>query len=249
MPTAARAIFPRGLQQPESGFRFSADALLLACFSPAPTGTQVLDLGAGCGVVGFGLALRQPGIQLTGVDCNPEMVAAARENAARLGLGQRAVFVEADAALVRDTATPLDPESFPLVVCNPPYRDPETGRNCNDAARQQARFAGKQGLQAFVEAAAYVLCNRGRLCLVYLAERLPALLTLLRDHRLEPKRMRFVHSRADAAAKLVLVEARKNGGAQLTVEAPLVLYTAAGLSPEAMAFCPYLACNAQRRTS
>ena len=243
MPEVARGYFPRGLVQPEAGFRFSIDALLLACFSHVPAGSRVLDLGCGCGVIGLGMALRQSDMHLTGVDIDPEMVQAAGENARRLGLREQCAFFESDVSQVRDSGSAVSPETYAVVVSNPPYRSPQTGRASPNAGRQQARFARGAEIEAFVAAAAYALVNRGRFACIFLAERLPYLFTVLRQHRLEPKRMRFVHSRAQTPAKQVLVEARKNSGEQLHVEPPLVLYEPEGLRAEAVAFCPYLGCN------
>jgi len=46
----------------------------------------------------------------------------------------------------------------------------------------------------------------------------------LRAERLEPKRLRLVHGRKGRPASLALVEAVKEGKAELLVEPPLVAY-------------------------
>ena len=60
--------------------------------------------------------------------------------------------------------------------------------------------------------------------MIHLAERLVDLVEIMRLLRLEPKRLRFVHSRAGEAARLLLVEGRKGGRPGLEVEAPLYVY-------------------------
>jgi tRNA1(Val) A37 N6-methylase TrmN6 len=60
--------------------------------------------------------------------------------------------------------------------------------------------------------------------MIYHPFRLAELVSLLRESRLEPKRMRFVHSRADEEAKMVMIEAIKGGGVWLKVDPPLYLY-------------------------
>ena len=89
----ARRAFPAGLEQPEGSFRFSVDALLLAAFAASRT-TDVtirfIDLGTGCGVVGLAYLLLKRNIcQGFGMDCNPELIAAAQNNTAKLGFSDR----------------------------------------------------------------------------------------------------------------------------------------------------------------
>lgn len=124
----ARALFPRGLAQPEGSFRFSVDALLLAAFAgegvaarkgktrdggPIAPDARAMpghdkplafaDLGAGCGVVGLALLLAHPGLTRwgltgTGIEIDGLLADAARDNAARLGLTERFRVLRADLA-------------------------------------------------------------------------------------------------------------------------------------------------------
>lgn len=62
--TTARALFPRGLHQPQDSYRFGADALLLAAFAaesltslPGTALRKVVELGSGCGAALLGLCL------------------------------------------------------------------------------------------------------------------------------------------------------------------------------------------------
>lgn len=60
--------------------------------------------------------------------------------------------------------------------------------------------------------------------MVHRPERLADIVTLGRKYHLEPKRMRFVHPYIGSSANMVLLEAVKGGGVQLTVEKPLIVY-------------------------
>jgi tRNA1(Val) A37 N6-methylase TrmN6 len=55
------------------------------------------------------------------------------------------------------------------------------------------------------------------------------LISTMRSKRLEPKRIRFVHSRLATPATVVLVEARVGGGVEASVEPPLILYERPGI--------------------
>lgn len=248
-PETARRAFPRGLRQPEDGFRFGTDALLLASYAAALPGKRVLDLGTGCGPAGLGLLLSRddPDTRVLGLDRDPAMVDAARENARNLGLADRFAASLGDVRDIR--ANPeLPPESFDLVMANPPYRHPGSGRRPTSTGRDQARFESEGDLPAFAAAAAFALVNGGWLALVHLAERLSHIIATLTVNRLEIKHLLPVCPRAGAPAKQLLLAARKNGRPGLRLEPSLVLYHGTGrntrLCQEVIQFCPFLACNA-----
>jgi tRNA1(Val) A37 N6-methylase TrmN6 len=250
---AARAAFPRGLVQPEGGFRFGSDALLLAAFAATLTGTRAADLGTGCGAAGLGwlLAAPDPAATVLGLDKDPAMVAAARQNAAALGLSDRFAAELVDVRQVRETAG-LAPESCDLILCNPPYRDPGSGRRPAGESRDAARFEVDGSLPDFAAAASYLLANTGFFACIHLAERLTHVVTALSACRLEIKRLLPVAPRADAPARQLLIAARKNSGPGLVLEPPLVLYAGVGrdtkLTDAATAFCPFLAKSASPDT-
>lgn len=248
---ACRA-FPRGLDQPEHGYRFSLDALLLASFARRPLGGSGLDLGTGCGVVGLGLLLLNPesSPRVTGLDVDPSMVHAARANAARLGLETRFQAHELNVADLPGHDD-VPPESMDFALCNPPYRRPGTGRRPPDmglaGGRDAARFEAAGRLEHFLGAAGHALKKRAPLWLVFLPERLEELLAALGPARLAAKRLRFVHPRMDEPARILLAEAVAHGRPGLAVEPPLVLHEGHGpdtrLTAQALDFCPWLACN------
>lgn len=244
----AASYFPRGLSQPENGFKFSADALLLSCFLPEAAKGSLLDLGTGCGVVALGALLRTPSLRhALGVDNDAEMVAAATANGRRLGQSERFLARLQDVREIRRTEA-VAPESFDLVVLNPPYRTPGHGRMSAGEQVRRARFETEAGLDAFLDAASYAVCNKGSVCMVHLAERLCDVFEKLRVRRLEPKRLLAVHGKHGDKAKLIFVESRKNGRPGLTVEQGLTMYSGQGehsrLTQQALSFCPFVSCNA-----
>ncbi len=82
-------------------------------------------------------------------------------------------------------------------------------------------------MREILHSAAYVLKNRGRLFLVYPAELLAVLCTQLKISGFAVKRMQTVYSypEKESEARLVLVEALKNGGDTMRVESPLYIYS------------------------
>jgi SAM-dependent methyltransferase len=90
---------------------------------PDPSGQRVFDIGTGTGVLAF-LLLERGAARAVATDVDPAAVASAREDALRLGFGDRFEARELD----------LFPEGrADLVVCNPPWL-PEAVRGRLDAA-------------------------------------------------------------------------------------------------------------------
>ena len=217
------ALFQGDLKffQSRHGYRCSLDALLLADFATCPEDQQVADLGTGNGVVALILAYLHPSLSITGVEIQPAMVDRACRNVQTNGFVRRVTIRQGDVRKIQDA---LEPGRFAAVVCNPPYRRMSAGRISPDEERKIARHEIAAGLGDFLRAGSYLLSLRGRMALVYPALRLVDLLQSMRSADLEPKRLRMVHSFADARASLVLVEGVKNGRSGIEVLSPLVIY-------------------------
>jgi tRNA1Val (adenine37-N6)-methyltransferase len=111
-----------------------------------------------------------------------------------------------------------------VAVCNPPYRKRGSGRVNNHDESQIARHELTGDIGDFLGAGAFFLGNKGRMALVYPAVRCADLICAMRQARVEPKRLRMVHSFSHSVASLVLVEGVKGGRAGLVVESPMTIY-------------------------
>ena len=197
---------PYGLAWPEGVFPLGGDALALGGFATVKPGWHVCDLGTGSGALLLLLARRADRLSLTGVERDPLSVRTARDNLSRNRLPGEIVQGDWREA-------PLPAGVFDLVVSNPPYFPPGSGRG-NDPARMELHG----GLEELCAAAGRLLKNGGRFALCHRPERLCDVLCTLRAHGLEPKRLKLVaHSPAHSPA-LLLVEAVKGGRPGLVVE-------------------------------
>jgi tRNA1Val (adenine37-N6)-methyltransferase len=208
--------------QRTSGYRFSIDALLLAHFVAPRKSDRVIDLGAGSGVIALMLAALHPAIEVLGVELQAGMAARARRSAELNGLTDRVKILDGD---VRAIDGAFSPAEFDVVLANPPYRAAASGRMNPDAEKRLARHEIEASLSDFVRAADYLLGHSGKIAVVYPATRLVDLLVTLREHRLEPKRLRLVHSFAGGDASLALVEGSKEGRSEVKILPPLTIYT------------------------
>ncbi|RMD58022.1 MAG: hypothetical protein D6828_03110, partial [Nitrospirae bacterium] len=94
--------------------------------------------------------------------------------------------------------------------------------------RAIARHEIMISLESLIKIAAYLLKNKGSFYMLYHPFRLVELISLMKKYQLEPKRMRFIHSRIGEDAKMVLLEAVKGAGQWLNVEYPLFIYDKKG---------------------
>jgi tRNA1(Val) A37 N6-methylase TrmN6 len=209
------------LFQSGTGYRFSLDALLLVNFVTVKWRDRVIDLGTGNGVIPLALADYYPSITVTGVEIQPAMAQRARKSLNLNRLNNRIKIVVGD---VRSIDAILEAASYEVVVSNPPYRKPSSGRISPNRERQIARHEIKGNLNDFLRAGAYALREKGRMAIVYPAVRSIDLLMTMRQARIEPKRLRMVHSFAGVEASLVLVEGVKGGKSGAEVLAPLTIY-------------------------
>lgn len=209
-------------RQRRDGYRFSVDAVLAAHFCTPRPDDRVLDLGCGCGVIGLILAHRHRQLRVCGFELQTELADLAAANSAQNGFTDRFALVRGDVGAI---ATLLPPESFDLVVCNPPYRQKDSGRINGDHQAACARHELTATIDDFVRAAAFCVKNRGQVVFIYPAIRSNPLLAALQRHRLTLKRLQPVYSYPGTdGARLVLVEAVKNGGEQCQLLAPFYIY-------------------------
>ncbi|OPX20497.1 MAG: hypothetical protein BZ151_03530 [Desulfobacca sp. 4484_104] len=213
------------LLQQKRGYRFSLDAVLLGALATLRSGERVIDLGTGCGIVVLWLACRFRDCSFTGVELQPALARLAEQNARLNGLADRVQIVQAD---MRGVAQHFPTAAFEVVVSNPPYRPLKAGRLNPDTEKAIARHELAGSLGTVAHAAAYLLPHGGRLYLIYPAWRLVSLCGILRTHGLEPKTLRFIHSRATAPASLIWLEARKHSREALQILPPLTIYDECG---------------------
>ena len=207
------------------------DALLLAQYVPALTPLRFVELGTGCGMAACALALRLPHAQGIGVDCDAAATDAARRNFRTLGLEHRLTAHVADVAHIPSLRALVSTPPH-VVMANPPYRAAHAGRPPLQAERRQALVGNPDTLDIFCAAAFALLPHGGRFCCVFSASRLSTLIATLQRHRLGLRRLRSVHTRPEADARLIMAEARKDCADDARLEPPLLL------SPSRHAFPP-----------
>jgi tRNA1Val (adenine37-N6)-methyltransferase len=213
-------------RQHRSGYRFSLDAILLAHFVNLGPDARVLDLGGGCGVISLILAYRFQHIRISVLELQTGLADLIMENIVKNdtqgnSYRKRIEVINGD---LRRIDRFVRAGSFDWVVCNPPYRKSGSGR-INPASEQAvARHELQADLKAVAAACSFAVRTRGRVAVVYPSSRGVSLLHEMRSHGLEPKRLQVIYSYPGSEAKLLLMEAVKGGGEELTIAAPFYVY-------------------------
>ncbi len=212
------------LWQPEQGYRFSVDALLLADFARHPDPDwqgDIVDLGAGCGVVGLALATQLPATRVTLVELQARLAELCRVNVRANDLERRVQVVEADLRMLKGQ---LDGASVMRVVSNPPFQPAGAGRQSPDPEKAIANMELEVTLPVLVASAARLLKPRGRFTVIYPAERAVEVCEAMSHHGVRPVRLRPVYPLAGRPARRVLIQGRKGVSDPLVMDPPLVIH-------------------------
>jgi tRNA1Val (adenine37-N6)-methyltransferase len=219
------------LYQSKTGYRFSVDSLLLHDFVNLKKVDSIADLGAGSGIVGILLAKKYPESYVTLFEIQENLAGLAEKNVILNNLQDRVKVIQCD---IREIPTLQISPGFDLIVSNPPFRRLKSGLLSLGEEKAVARHEIKLNLHELIDASSSLLKSKKRLCIIYHSWRLPELMDILKKNGIEPKRLRFVHSRISSEAKMVLLEAVKNGRAGLKVDRPFYIYNEKGDYTEEM---------------
>ncbi|KJR41302.1 methyltransferase small [Candidatus Magnetoovum chiemensis] len=214
------------LRQNKKGYRFSIDAVLIAEFvNQSIIPKQIADIGCGCGIIGILLAKKFEKAEVSLIEIQETLFNLTVENIKINGLNSRTHAYNTDIAQIKET---FKPNSFDLIVSNPPYRKPNTGKISPYNEKSIARHELSLSLKTLTENAFYLLRGKGRLCFIHHPSRFLDVLDALRTAKLEPKRVQFIHSDIKTPARMFLIEAVKEGKPDFTLEPPLFLYEEQG---------------------
>ena len=189
-------------------FCFGMDAVLLTGFAKVGKGERALDLGTGTGII------------------QPESAEMARRSVMLNNLQDRIKIVDGD---IKEASKIFGAASFNVVTTNPPYMTENHGVKNPDEPKAIARHEIKCNLEDVIRESAKLLKPKGRFYMVHRPRRLAEIISLMKEYRIEPKRLRMIHPFADRDANMLLIEGVRGGKSMMVVEPPLIVYDEPGV--------------------
>ena len=209
------------VRQHRSGYRFSIDAVLLACYAGKCPGDRILDLGTGCGIISLIIAYRNPKLTVYGIEVQKELSDIATINVKSNNMENQITILCQD---MKELNCNMISGPVDMIVSNPPYWKVLSGRMNTDQQKAVAKHEIKATLLDVIETARRMLRTSGRIVMVYSSDRLADIITQMRSFNIEPKFLRSIHSSDNSEAKLILVEGIKGGRPGITISSPLIIY-------------------------
>ncbi len=207
--------------QDKDKFCFGMDAVLLSSFAEVREGERAIDFGTGTGVIPVLLEAKTEGQSFVGLEIQPESVDMAKRSVKMNNLEDKIEIVEGD---IKNASEIFGKDSFDVVVTNPPYMSENNGLENPDAPKAIARHEVKCTLEDVIREAAAVLKPQGRFYMIHRPRRLADAMELMREYKIEPKRIRMVYPYVDKPSNMVLIEGARGGKPMMNIEEPLIVY-------------------------
>lgn len=213
------------IQNPK-GFCYGIDSILLADFAKdIKSGSKVVDLGTGTGILGILLCGKTDLETVLGVEIQEEVADMARRSIILNDLEKRFTILTTD---VKRLKSKVKLNNYDVVITNPPYKKLNSGKINESEKKLISRHEITANLSDFIKTSYSLLKDNGVLYMVHRAERLADIMYELRASKIEPKIIRFVYSNEIDDSKLVLIKAVKNAKPFLKIDKPLYIYDKKG---------------------
>ncbi|MCH5264316.1 MAG: tRNA1(Val) (adenine(37)-N6)-methyltransferase [Lachnospiraceae bacterium] len=209
------------LIQNPAWFCFGMDAVLLSAFTQVGKGQVCADLGCGNGVIPILLAGRTEGSHFSGLELQTDIADMARRSVQYNHLEEKVNIVTGD---IKEATSIFGAASFDVVTSNPPYLTQAHGLTNEAGHKALARHELACTLADVIGSATGLLKPGGHFFMVHRPFRLAEIICCMKEHKLEPKRMRLVYPFVDKEPNMVLIEGVRGGNPRITVEKPLIVY-------------------------
>ena len=186
------------INQDKCAMKVGTDGCLLGAWADIAQSRNILDVGCGSGLIAIMTAQRCSEARITGVELDEDAASQARENAEASPWSERIEIVH------KDFLQYVPKEKFDTILSNPPYFT--NSMKCPDDKRSKARHDDSLASDALLAHACKLLLDGGKLSVVIPAGQNETWSKQAETVGLQLTRITFIHTRATAAPKRVLME-------------------------------------------
>lgn len=208
------------IQNPDK-FCFGIDAVLLSNFVKVKKDGYAVDLCTGSGIVPILLSTKTKAKKITGIEIQSDIADMASRSVSYNKLDEKIDIINDD---ISNALKYIKHSCVDSVCVNPPYMKDMAAIKNPDLPLAIARHELLTDLESVINIANKLLKENGRFFMIHRPSRLSEIFASMKQNRIEPKRIRFIHSYIDSKANLVLIEGLKGSGVWLDVEPPLAVY-------------------------
>ncbi len=208
------------IQNPDK-FCFGIDAVLLSNFVKVKKDGYAVDLCTGSGIVPILLSTKTKAKKITGIEIQSDIADMASRSVSYNKLDEKIDIINDD---ISNALKYIKHSCVDSVCVNPPYMKDMAAIKNPDLPLAIARHELLTDLETVINIANKLLKENGRFFMIHRPSRLSEIFASMKQNRIEPKRIRFIHSYIDSKANLVLIEGLKGSGVWLDVEPPLAVY-------------------------
>ena len=212
------------LYQPESGYCYNSDSIFLYDFINRfkPKG-KVLDVGAGCGVVGLLVARDNEKVELEAIEKQDILANYAQKNAEENSIEYR---------LYRDDFLEFQTQhKYDYIISNPPFY-PDGVQKSKDKMLTHARYNSSLPMDGFFKKVSQLLKPHSHFIFCYDATQFGLVCAALDRVKMRVVDVRFVHPKVDRTASLVMIHALNGSKAMVKVLPPLIHFYGSELTQE-----------------
>lgn len=207
--------------QNTEGFCFGIDAVLLSSFCDIKKDSDVVDLGTGTGIIPLLIWAKNELHKIYGIEIQNEVAEMAKRTMKINGLENNIEIKELN---LKEAPDVLGVNRFDAVTSNPPYMNYGGGIINPEDKKAISRHEIACTLEDVIKSASRLLKQHGRFFMVHRPHRIVDILCLLREYKLEPKSIRFVHPTRHSKPNMVLIKSVKAANPELKFQSPLYVY-------------------------
>jgi tRNA1Val (adenine37-N6)-methyltransferase len=188
------------VRQDKTAMKVGIDSVLLGAWTEVSGEEKnVLDIGAGAGLLALMMAQKIPGAKITACEIDETACEQASENISSSEWSERITVVNAD---IRTFTQNL--KGFDLIICNPPYF--EKSLKSQDSKRNVARHNDSLSFSDLIDCVHRLLRDDGRFALIVPGDKAGIIIDLAAGKKLFPVRQLNVKPTENKPVNRIILE-------------------------------------------